>query len=253
MTKGLFAGLSMLCLLMSAAHAGDRRVTNADQYEKAVMASAGHPNEIERWHGIWCYDNGRLEQARKHFERAAYYGDKLSQHLLSLMYWNGEGVAREPVIAYVWADLAVERGTSQELLQIRESFWNALSPEQQERVRVQGPAYQQRYGDAVAQRRTNVEMGQFLRQRTGTRTGSESAPLSVRIGRPRLSAKSGGGGTELDMSQMDQVPTQDFYGAARTRPATYWQAEDRQLVSLVRVGNVHIGDVKNANGRPEGK
>lgn len=191
----------------------------------------------------------RFEQARKHFERAAYYGDKFSQHLLSLMYWNGEGTAREPVTAYIWADLAAERGTSQELLRIRESFWNALSPEQQAQVRTQGPAYQQRYGDAVAQRRTNVEMGQFLRQRTGTRTGSESAPLAVRVGHARLDNSPSG--TTLDVSQMDQVPTKAFYGAARNNPVAYWQAEDQKLVSLVRVGHVEIGGVENAGRPPE--
>ena len=98
-------------------------------YETALLEASGHPNELNRWHGLWAYQNGRVDEAREHFERAAMYGDKLSQHALTLMYWNGdEGVARDPVVAYVWADLAAERGNSQDLLRLRERIWRELTP-----------------------------------------------------------------------------------------------------------------------------
>jgi TPR repeat protein len=39
------------------------------------------------------------------------------------MYWNGDdGIARDPALAYVWADLAAERGNSHDLLHLRENI-----------------------------------------------------------------------------------------------------------------------------------
>ena len=63
---------------------GTERAINYDTYTGALLAASGHPNELSRWHGIWAYDNGRFDEARRHFERAAGFGDKLSQHFLTL-------------------------------------------------------------------------------------------------------------------------------------------------------------------------
>ena len=104
--------------------ADDDRAINVETYRAAVLQASGHPNELSRWHGMWTFDNGRADEAIGHFQRAAGYGDKLSQHFLTLMYWNGEGIDRDPVLAYVWADLAAERGNSDMLIRIREKIWS---------------------------------------------------------------------------------------------------------------------------------
>lgn len=239
----VFAFALSFWLASPAVHAQDRFL-DAERYEQEVIGATGHPNEIHRWYGLWNLDNGRPQQAVDNFRRAAYYGDKLSQHMLSLMYWNGEGAGRDPVEAYIWADLAAERGTSDRLTAAREAMWKALSPEQQQQVRQRGPAYNQRYADAVAQPRTNAAIGQFKRARTGSRTGSNVSPLAVRLGRPRLSSKVGDGGAQLDMSAMRTVLDTDFYGAARTQSVEYWNGQDVELDTLLRTGQVHLGPVQ---------
>ena len=81
------------------------------QLDAAVMASKDKPNEAERLYGLKAYQRGSYHDAAEHFRIAAQYADKYSQHYLSLMYWHGVGVAPDRVQAYVWADLAAERGS----------------------------------------------------------------------------------------------------------------------------------------------
>ena len=230
-----------LALALPAAGAGEQRTITLHTYESALLEASGHPNELNRWHGLWAYQNGRVEEAREHFERAAMYGDKLSQHALTLMYWNGEeGLARDPVVAYVWADLAAERGNSQDLLRLRERIWRELTPVQRRRVREIGPGYHARYGDAVAKKRTNAELRRFMRNQTGTRVGLLTSKLDISLGRPEV----GPGGVWQGFGQIRTTGT-EFYAAHRTEPAAYWKAEDKSLRAMLE-GRVEVGEVRKA-------
>lgn len=231
-----------LALALPAASAGEQRTLTLDAYEIALLEASGHPNELNRWHGLWAYQNGRVAEAHEHFERAAAYGDKLSQHALTLIYWNGdEGFARDPVVAYVWADLAAERGNSQDLLRLRERIWRELTDEQRRRVREIGPGYHARYGDAVAQKRTNAELRRFMRNQTGTRVGLLTSNLDILLGRPEL----GPGGTWSGFGQIRTTGT-EYYAAHRTEPAAYWKAENKNLRALLE-GRVEVGEVRKAS------
>jgi TPR repeat protein len=92
---------------------------------------------------------------------AARYGDKYSQHRLSLIYWHGVGAAKDRVEAYVWADLAAERGYPS-LLAIREKMWNALTLQEREAVPDRGKRRFAKYGDAAAM---SLFRGMLARQR----------------------------------------------------------------------------------------
>ena len=221
---------------------GEQHTLTLDTYETALLEASGHPNELNRWHGLWAYQNGRIDEALEFFERAAMYGDKLSQHALTLMYWNGdEGVARDPVVAYVWADLAAERGTSQDLLHLRERIWQELTPQQRRQVREIGPGYHARYGDAVAQKRMNAELRRFMRNQTGTRVGLLTSQLDISLGRPEW----GPGGAWSGIGQIRTTGT-EYYAAHRTQPAAYWKAEDKHLRALFE-GRVEVGPVRKAS------
>ncbi len=65
-------GWAVVVLLAAGpAMAAEERAINLDVYQTALLQASGHPNELNRWHGIWNYDNGRHDDARKFFERAA--------------------------------------------------------------------------------------------------------------------------------------------------------------------------------------
>jgi uncharacterized protein len=100
------------------------------QYDILYALSANHPNERFRLYGQRAALQKQWQDAAKSFRTAARYADKYSQHRLSLMYWHGVGVPVDRVQAYIWSDLAAERGYPQ-FLAIRERMWRELSPEQQ--------------------------------------------------------------------------------------------------------------------------
>ena len=231
-----------MALALPAARAGEQHTLTLDTYETALLEASGHPNELNRWHGLWAYQNGRVDEAREFFERAAMYGDKLSQHALTLMYWKGDqGVARDPVVAYVWADLAAERGTSQDLLHLRERIWHELTPQQRQQVREIGPGYHARYGDAVAQKRMDAELRRFMRNQTGSRVGAQTSKLDIWLGSPDPWT---GRGTS-DFGQIRTTGT-EYYAARRTEPAAYWKAEDKHLRALFEA-RVEVGEVRKAS------
>jgi hypothetical protein len=211
------------------------RVVNAQEYETALLQASGHPYELGRWHGIWNYENGRTKEAIAQFERAAMHGDKLSQHLLSLMYWNGDDVERDPVQAYIWADLAAERGNSEDLIRVREYIWHELDEEQRARVVATGGSWYDRYGDAVAIERNNTQLRRFMRTLTGSRVGLLTSRLDINAARTGFAAYSAMG-------------TQ-FYDDSRSRPGPYWKAQDLALDALMKqigAGTVNVGQVRKA-------
>lgn len=221
--------------------ADDDRAINVETYRSAVLAASGHPNELSRWHGMWTFDNGRADEAIGHFQRAASYGDKLSQHFLTLMYWNGEGVDRDPVLAYVWADLAAERGDNDMLIRMREKIWSELTPQQREQAVETGQSYFDRYGDQVAIKRANAQLRRFMRTQTGSRVGLLTSRLEVNAGRPDLWAS----GARSTYGPYASTGT-EFYSDARTRPAAYWQDQDLSVQALLKrlgTGRVDVGDV----------
>lgn len=242
----LLSGLLPIAAIAAPAAGQRERMLNFDTYHTALLQSSGHPNELHRWHGLWAYDSGRFGEAIVQFRRAARYADKYSQHFLSMMYWHGEGTAPDRVEAYLWADLAAERGDNPDLLEIRERIWASLSTEQQTQVAERGEDYAARYGDKAALPRINSHIRHFARNQTGSRVGAQTARLEVGLGRPDIWA--GGGGSSVSTQAMIGIQTGEFYGAHRTRPDAYWK--DQGLLLRTLTGQVEVGDVDKVEGKP---
>lgn len=236
---------SALVLLMASAptHAAQRPKIDFDAYTRAIAMSAGHPNEMARWLGLWAYSNGRDQAAREYFERAASYADKPSQYLLSVMDMAGDGGRKDAVEACIWADLAAERGNNEKLLGNREVIWNSLTEEQRKNVVTLGPQFYARYGDAAAIPRTNVAIGRFSHSRTGSRAGGDTGRmnLSFGAGMPASDAKLGNI-PEYAISQ------NVFYAPERVSPSLYWAQQDVGLGRILN-GRVTTGDLKQVKPR----
>jgi hypothetical protein len=133
----------------------------AANFEFLSWYSDGYYNEYYRFKAAREASKGDWGHAARLFEMAARYGDKYSQHRLSLIYWHGVGAAKDRVEAYVWADLAAERGYPS-LLAIREKMWSALTPQEREAVPERGKRRFAKYGDAAAM---SLFRGMLARQR----------------------------------------------------------------------------------------
>jgi uncharacterized protein len=214
-----------------------------DEYDMLVKMAATHPNELHRIYAAKAAADGRWSDAAEQFRKAAYYADKYSQHRLSMLYWHGAdspsygaGVSRDRVEAYIWADLAAERGYSQ-FLAIREKMWGELTPQEQEAVAKRGPALYAKYGDPAAKPRFAGAMAKARANRTGSRAGADTS---------RVISFSPGAGTALfggigglDLSRMNDPE--------RTKPEAYWATEDK----IWREATVTVGDIEETNRAPK--
>jgi TPR repeat protein len=165
--------------------------------------------------GLQAYREGRYEDAMRFFRRAAFFGDKPSQGMVAEMYRDGRGVAPDPVQAYIWMDLAAERGYPAFLI-LREQYWQSLDDSQRARAVEEGQAVFARFADAVAKPRTE------LRLRIGERQLARVQTVSFQ-------------GMTIDASKLRDSR---FWDAER-----HWSFQDVQWTTP-RIGRVTIGEIE---------
>jgi uncharacterized protein len=212
-----------------------------DAYDALVKMAANHPNELYRVYANKAAASGNWGDAARNFHLAARFADKYSQHRLSMMYWHGVGVGIDRVEAYIWADLAAERGYPQ-FLAIREKMWNALTPQQQADVPQRGRRIVDEYADVVAKPRVERAIAQGKRQMTGSRTGFDAGLIISSIGPGNQLFGSVGG-----------VNLKNMYDASRTDPKQYWAFEDMVWKNgMVKVGEIEdVPQTQTPEGTPK--
>ena len=168
----LFLRLAFVLILAGLApmaSAADTRVSERD-----ILASEAflkyHPDLRYRLQGLREYDRGDYERARGRFLIAARWADKPSQAMLAQMHFLGRGITQDPVAAYIWMDLAAERGSPRMLVE-RERYWTRLDETQRAQVMERGPAVYAEYGDEAAGPRLDRMLRRGLRGMTGARLG----------------------------------------------------------------------------------
>ncbi|MGO1069813.1 hypothetical protein [Lysobacter sp. CA199] len=200
-----------------------------DPAEDPYMAEIGymelHPDVEYRQSGQQAYKRGRLATALQRFRRAGYFGDKPSQSLVAQMYWKGEGAPADRALAYVWMDLAAERGY-RDLVGLRERYWAAMTPAERERALQQGPALYRTYGDAAAKPRYAQRLTRLRNQITGSHLGMDVG-IAVSQGRDGVYQESNKVGV--------------FYARTHWDPQLYWAAQDRTW-------RQHFGGTVNVGG-----
>lgn len=202
----------------------------------AVMTQGflqAHPDLHWRELGLQSWRQGRSDHALVRFKRAAAHADKVSQSLVARMYQEGVGTDADPVMAYIWMDLAAERGY-RELLLERERYWNRLDAGQRQRVLAEGPALYAKYGDVVAKPRMETAMRLERSRMTGSRTGWVSSMLHVELS----------SGPEAGWP----ISGDDYYREAYWEPTAYWCMQDQIWQQELRSGNVEVGPLSPVEG-----
>lgn len=193
-----------------------------------------HPDQLYRLRAQGALHEGRPEQARHYFRRAAYYADKLSQAMLAQMLWDGVGGDADRALGYAWMDLAAERGTPL-LLAERERFWHVLDQSEQQRAVAEGQGIHAAYADDVAKPRLEREMRKANQATVGSRISSRSAKAETCIGTARVSRD------QLFLC-MKQVNTERFYQARFWEPEKYWAWQDQVLLINSGLSGVTVGN-----------
>jgi uncharacterized protein len=209
----------------------------AKKFDVRFALSTHHANERYRLYAQTAAADGRLNDAAKFFRIAATYADKYSQLRLSMLYWHGVGVPQDLVEAYIWADLAAERGYPK-FLAVREQMWRELTPEQQASAELRGPALYAEFGDAVAKQRFHSKLARSATRAHAKRIGG----IQVRPGKWLR------GGVP---SREEEEAWSLAYSPSRVDPEIYWAIEDRimtrGLSSTVTVGEIE----ETARVKPE--
>lgn len=231
----ILAGL--LCI-HPAAHAESqpRRIAQA-LWDQPSFRSA-HPDLEHRLLAQQALDDGDLHTAVREFEKAASFGDKMSQAMLAEIHQTGRGVPPDPARAYAWMDLAAERGFVP-FIGKRERLWAALDPGQRaEALRVGADLYA-RHGDEVALPRLEARLKRELKRMGGSRTGVAGAGSVIlptaggtRVRLARRGQVAALGGPQVDLAQ--------FYAPEFWRVGRYVDWQDAQL-ELARRGQVEVG------------
>lgn len=193
----------------------------------------GHPDLRWRQDGLQHYAAGNHAEALKLFRRAARFSDKPAQGMVAQMLWRGEGVERDPALAYAWMDLAAERMYRVMLIQ-REVYWQSLDAAQRERALALGEDLYAEYGDDVARPRLEAEMRRTLREGTGSRLGKP-------VGAVTISMQTPAGPITVDGSQ--------FYHPDYWEPERYRAWQDRDWIGPPK-GVVEIGPLQSGSTPP---
>lgn len=190
---------------------------------------SAHPDLYWQRQGIRDYERGRYGEAMTAFRRAARYADKASQAMIAQILWNGDGVKADRVMAYVWADLAAERGYP-DFIVTREKFWRELNADERRAAVSVGQAIFDEYGDVVAKKREENALRLARLNITGSRTG--------RVGTIAIQQKlpSGDLSTPVDGSL--------YYADKYWKPEQYWQWKDRVWTDPPE-GKVEVGPIQN--------
>ncbi len=161
------------------------------------------------------------------FRHAARFADKPSQAMIAQMLWNGDGVPADRVMAYVWADLAAERGYPA-FIATREKFWHELDIDQQRKAVVAGQAVFDEYGDEVAKKREDKALLYARRQITGSRTGH--------VGTLTVSQR-------LPTGDFESIDGALYYAEKYWKPEQYWEWQD-SLFEKLPEGKVEVGPLR---------
>ena len=105
--------------------------------ESRVFVDA-HSDLRYRNKGMESYREGRRRDAFHYFRLASRYADKTSQALVGVMYWTGDGVAKDRALGYAWMDLAASRGYP-ELQRQRQLYMDQLSDAERAKAAAAAP------------------------------------------------------------------------------------------------------------------
>jgi uncharacterized protein len=234
------------CCLLLAACAGQvrndavPRVIGADLWSSENFRNS-HPDLLHRLAGQVAYEDGDFATARTEFTKAAFYADKLSQGMLAEMDAQGDGASPDPVRAYIWMDLAAERGFVGFVAK-RERLWTALSETERGLVALLGAPIYEQYGDAAALPRLGIK---FRRGTSGSvlaRNGSTGRARVVLPNGGRLAFRASGAPIAVGGIQMELA---DYFDRDLWRLDRYVAWNDRQL-DLARRAMVEVGSLQSA-------
>ena len=138
------------------------------------------PDLMQLSEGIQAWEKGDRKDARRHFERAAEYGNNDARFSLGVMYFQGEGVERDLPRAHAWLSLAATVGSDQRVA-ARDQVWELMDDSQRKRARKVSQELRDKYGNLAAMRKRDEWGRKNKREFTGSRVGASASALRIDV------------------------------------------------------------------------
>ncbi len=143
-----------------AAGASDQFPANAvpgiDAFERAIDA----------WH------HHRVHEAIHSFKLAAFWGEKVAEYDLGLMYWQGKAIPQNRPLAVAWLALADQRHNSDRINGSLQYAYARLDGSQRHKAAADFGQLAGTYGDGAALTRARDAWRRVARSSTGSRLGA---------------------------------------------------------------------------------
>lgn len=225
----------------SASAAEIRQVNALQEVLNIPSVTYDHPDLRYRNIGIEAYKDGDKTRALEFYLLASRYADKVSQAMVAMMYWNGEGTAMDRPRAYAWMDLAADRGYRDLLVQ-REIYWSKLSGlERDEALRVGREIYAE-YSDEQGLHRLELRLSTVRTHVTGSHlgwAGNGKTLFSSGVTLP-------GAGSLLGQISGATVDFSKLYSSALWNPEQYERLKDLQWeLKMPLQSHVEVGELQN--------
>lgn len=225
----------LLLSTLSVAAKEESAIPNEWEPKAEVLTSSFlyfHPDLKFRMEGHRLFREGQHDEAFAAFRKSARYADKAAQAMIGEMLWDGLGVPADRVQAYIWMDLAAERGY-RNFVVLRERYWARMSEAEREAAVEGGAPIYQEFGDKVAKPRLEKRLRLGLRETTGSRTGMPGN-LQIQVSTPN-------GYVTVDGST--------YYADHYWKPESYFEWQD-QVWHNPPIGSVEVGPLQSTPPPP---
>jgi hypothetical protein len=252
----------LICALAVTASFAQSDGSNAppfqDMHSKDVLRAmdnasvSGHPDQEGEFQGILHYAKRDYAGAMKYFLDGARYADKLSQLCIGLMYLNGNGVRKDPVMAYAWFAIAAERKYPRFVV-TRDQTWAQLNNDQRIQATAMAQKLSMEYGDAVAKPRMVAQLRQDMLQGTQSHIGYDDGRVqSYKPGRPYGTDDT----TSCAVSSIGSAPISgcnNIFAGDPLKSNQYFQTRDAEWQGTVTVGPIQNAAAPKTTGPSNGQ
>ncbi|MGH8111251.1 MAG: hypothetical protein ACREPL_04860 [Rhodanobacteraceae bacterium] len=195
----------------------------------------GHPDLYGQYEGTRLLLDSDYRGALRYFKYSARYADKFSELSVGLMYADGTGVARNPVAACAWLELATRPTAPARVVATRNRVCGGLTQVEMEHANAKLTSLRQVYGDAIGNQRMRMALQLAAMESTGSLLGNGNG--IVKAFRPSVTTTLNASFAEpYDEVAGTSINPQYFWRASWWNPQTYLADRNARWLGAVTVG-----------------
>ena len=195
------------------------------------------------------YQEGDYRKAYRKYLDLAKVGDSFAQYRVSYMNLYGQGRSKDVVEAFAWSTLAAQN-KHPELVEYRDTLWEALDEDIQEDAETKADKYMNRYGNIALAEKAREKARRRLSSCTGSRLSTRcedvylaDMPLTVG-GRPGAFQEEGEVIRSIATARENNASDVLLEGGVAARDVEYYQGLRRAVRQLDQYIAEHEGRVE---------